>query len=200
VEPEFNAIHIIVPVIEDVRNLRHTFVSHMSEAGFTLDTVKLKIPIDDIDGWLRDATELHQKAVTGQQFLSQAALQDALSLPPMELMTKHPFVMQLTMQMTLGQKYKDALSEWIADLPGALAEAQALSAAESQKKASAGPLVMQLLIAGGLVLAGSHIWKGSGATEVTSDAPGIGLVIAGGIFGIKVVFELLAYFANKFDP
>ena len=49
-------------------------------------------------------------------------------------MTKHPFVMQLTMQMTLGQKYKDALSEWIADLPGALAEAQALSAAESQEE------------------------------------------------------------------
>ncbi|HIA01511.1 MAG TPA: hypothetical protein EYN66_06315 [Myxococcales bacterium] len=59
-----NALNVIVPLVDEVRTLRHTFVSHMSEADITLAVLKTKVPIDHIDEWISDASDFHQKVLT----------------------------------------------------------------------------------------------------------------------------------------
>ena len=85
---DYNALHVIVPIIQDVRVLRDRLVSQLSAAGITLSVAKTRIPIDDIDEWIHEASAFHQDAIGRGHFLSNAELTEALQQGPMALATK----------------------------------------------------------------------------------------------------------------
>ena len=178
---DYNALNVIVPIIEEVRVLRDRLVSQLSAAGITLAVAKARIPIDDIDEWVYDASVFHQEALRSGYVLSNAALTAALQQGPLSLATTDPTVTRLMMQMMLGQTYKDKLSEWNADLPAAMQDAARLASTSSEPtKAKTGGGYAELIL--GIIIGGL------GFTLLANDqdsGPGISLLIFGGLAFLK---------------
>ena len=97
------------------------------------------------------------------------------------------------MKMMLGQTYKEKLSEWNADLPGAMQEAARLSA--SSAESSEGKKGWGLL-----ELIGGAIAAGIGLALLADDkdsSPGLSLLIFGGLSFLKGVGTVLTRLLEK---
>ena len=183
-----NALHVIVPMIEEVRILRDRLVSQLSAAGVTLAAARTRLPIDDIDEWLDESAAFHQDAIRSGHSLSAAGLTEALQQGPMALATNNPIVSRLVMQMMLGQTYKEKLSEWIADLPGAMQDAERLSASTVESGGDQKGW-------GLLELIGGAIAGGIGLALLADDkdsSPGLSLLIFGGLAFLKGVGAVIS--------
>ena len=184
-----NALNIIVPLVDDVRTLRHTFVSHMSEAGITLAVLKTKVPIDHIDEWISDASDFHQKVLSEQHFMSAEDLKEASSNDPLGL--ENPILSKLTMLMMLGTKYKESLSEWIADLPAAIATGKSFTAADQKQKSSLSKDLGKfgiLVVCIGFVFGGALLYSSGSKAGINA---GMSLVILGFVTGLNPISYFL---------
>ncbi|HIA01510.1 MAG TPA: hypothetical protein EYN66_06310 [Myxococcales bacterium] len=118
--------------------------------------------------------------------LKEASINDPLGLD-------NPILSKLTMLMMLGTKYKESLSEWIADLPAAIATGKSFTAAEQKQKSSLSKDLGKfgiLVVCIGFVFGGALLYDSGSKAGVNA---GTSLVILGFLTGLNPI----GYFLSK---